>query len=67
MSKSVCNFCLLEVHGLEETIFVVKEYNLKRYYKSRHKATYDNIRGQEREDKINQLTKSGRRQQNAIT
>ena len=43
--KPLCLIC-------QETIFVVKEYNLKRHYKSRHKAKYDNIRGQQREDKI---------------
>ena len=54
--KPLCLIC-------QETISVVKEYNLKRHYKSRHEAKYDNIRGQQREDKIQQLTKSVRRQQ----
>ena len=59
--KPLCLIC-------QETIFVVKKYNLKRHYKSRHEAKYDNIRGQQREDKkIKQLTKSVRRQQTAIT
>ena len=31
----------------QEAISVVKEYNLKRHYKSRHEAKYDNIREQE--------------------
>ena len=58
--KSLCLIC-------QDTISVVKEYNLKRHYKSRHEAKYDNIRGQRREDKIQQLTKSVSRQQTAIT
>ena len=29
-----------------KSISVVKKYNLKRHYKSRHEAKYDNIRGQ---------------------
>ena len=58
--KPLCLIC-------QETISVVKEYNLKRHYKSRHEAKYDNIRGQQREDKIQQLTKSVSRQQTAIT
>ena len=58
--KPLCLIC-------QETISVVKEYNLKRHYKSRHEAKYDNIRDQQREDKIQQLTKSVSRQQTAIT
>ena len=57
--KPLCLVC-------QETISVVKEYNLKRHHKSRHEAKYDNIRGQQREDKIQQLTKSGSRQQTTI-
>ena len=34
---------------------------------NRHEAKYDNVRGQERVDKIKQLTKLVRRQQTAIT
>ena len=45
----------------------MKEHKLKRHHKSRHEAKYDNIRGQQREDKIQQLTKSVSRQQTAIT
>ena len=45
--KPLCLVC----HG---TIAVLKEYNLKRLYRSRHEAKH-NIRGQEREDKINPL------------
>ena len=58
--KPLCLIC-------QETISVVKEYNLKRHCKSRHETKYDNIRGQQREDKIQQLTKSVSRQQTVIT
>ena len=51
----------------QKTISVAKEYNLKRHYKSRNEAKYDNIRGQQREDKIQQLKMSVSRQQTAIT
>ena len=67
------HFLFIESNGkplslvCQETIFVMKEYNFKWHYKSRHEVKYDNIRGQEREDKIKQLTKSVRRQQIAIT
>ena len=37
--KPLCLFC-------QKAISVVKEYNLKRHYKSRHEAKYDDIRGQ---------------------
>ena len=58
--KPLCLVC-------QETLSVAKEYNLNRHYKSRHEAKYENIRGQERQDKINQLKKCVRRQQAAIT
>ena len=45
----------------------MKEYNFNRHYKSRHEAKYNNMRGQQREDKIKQLTKSVRWQQTAFT
>ena len=57
--KPLCLIC-------QETISVVKEYNLKRHYKSRHEVKYDNIRSQQHEGKIKQLTNSVRRQQTAI-
>ena len=51
----------------QERTSVMKEYNLKRHYKSQHEAKYDNIRGQECEDKIKQLIKTVCWQQIAIT
>ena len=66
-------YLLIEINGMlqclicQETISVVKEYNLKRHYKSGHEAKYDNIRSQQREDKIKKLTKLVRWQQTAIT
>ena len=38
--KPLCLVC-------QEAISVVKEYNLKRHYKSRQEAEYGNIKGQE--------------------
>ena len=43
MSNGLCNFYLLKVMGSPyawsvKSISVVKEYNLKRHYKSRHEA-----------------------------
>ena len=51
MSNGLCNFFLLKVMGSPnvwsvKSISVVKEYNLKRHYKSRHEAKCDNIRRQ---------------------
>ena len=45
------NFYLLKVMENSyvwsvKSISVMKKYNLKRHYKSRHEAKYDNIRGQ---------------------
>ena len=73
MSNGTMQYLFIESNGkplcliCQEAICVVKDYNHKRHYKSRHEAKYDNIRGQQREDKIKQLTKSVRRQQTAIT
>ena len=50
----------------QETIAVVKEHNLKRHYQSRREAKCNSIRGQEREDKMKQLTKLVRGQQTAL-
>ena len=51
MSNGLCNFYLLKVIESPcawsvKSISVVKEYTLKRHYKSRHEAKYNNIRGQ---------------------
>lgn len=62
------DFFFIENHGkplciiCQETVSVLKEYNLGRHYKSKH-SKYEKIKGQEREDEINRLTKSVRSQQ----
>ena len=48
--KPLCLVC-------QETMAVLKEYNLKSHYQSRHEVKYNIIRSQEREDKVKQLLK----------
>ena len=52
----VCLIC-------QSTIAVMKEYNIKRHYCTKHSASYDSIVGQSRVDKMQQLKKSLSKQQ----
>ena len=52
----VCLIC-------QSTIAVMKEYNIKRHYCTKHFASYDSIVGQSRVDKMQQLKKSLSKQQ----
>ena len=48
--KAVCLLC-------SDSVFVLKEYNIKRHYETKHGTNYKNIQGQMRKDKLNQLEK----------
>lgn len=55
--KPMCLLC-------NETISVLKEYNMKRHYSSKHFAQYNSLMGQLRKDKIKKLiTDLGKQQQ----
>ena len=49
------------------TIAVVKEYNAKRHYTTKHSSQFDKIVGQARVDKIEHLKKSFEKQQGVFT
>ncbi|XP_026475998.1 general transcription factor II-I repeat domain-containing protein 2B-like [Ctenocephalides felis] len=53
--KAVCLLC-------SETVAVLKEYNIKRHYKTKHEDKYKNLTGQLRIDKVNQEEKNLKKQ-----
>jgi len=57
---AVCVIC-------QTTIAVIKEYNIKRHYTSKHSTTYDALIGQARVDKLEQMAKSIKKQQGVFT
>lgn len=48
----------------KETIAVLKEYNIKRHYETKHKDKFKNLEGKERVEKFNFLKKNLNFQQN---
>ncbi|CAM1308827.1 Uncharacterised protein r2_g1895 [Pycnogonum litorale] len=57
---AVCVIC-------QTTIAVMKEYNIKRHYTTKHSTIYDTLVGQARVDKLEQMTKSIKKQQGVFT
>ena len=57
--KALCLVC-------HETISVLKEYNIKRHYITKHKE-YENMTGEARKEKISFLQKSLKGQQSVFT
>ena len=49
--KSVCLIC-------RESLSVMKEYNCRRHYETKHAATYNELQGELRKKKIEQLKKT---------
>ena len=47
-SKPVCLIC-------NETVAVMKEYNIKRHYETKHSSTYNSLQGHFRNDKVDQM------------
>uniref|UniRef100_A0A8D8Q7D0 General transcription factor II-I repeat domain-containing protein 2 n=1 Tax=Cacopsylla melanoneura TaxID=428564 RepID=A0A8D8Q7D0_9HEMI len=54
--KAICLIC-------QESVAVMKAYNLKRHYDSKHSSKFDIIKGQFRVDKIETLKKNIQSQQ----
>jgi len=50
-----------------QNIAVVKEYNIRRHYNSKHASKYDKFSGKLREEKLKQLQKSLQNQQSVFT
>jgi hypothetical protein len=48
----------------KETIAVLKEYNIKRHYETKHKDKFKNLEGKKRVEKFNFLKKNLNFQQN---
>ena len=46
---TVCVIC-------QTTIAVMKEYNIKRHYTTKHSTIYDAVEGQDRVDKLEEMT-----------
>lgn len=59
-NKPVCLIC-------NETVSVMKEYNLKRHYDAKHASKMDSIQGQFRIDKVRDLKKKLENQQSSFT
>jgi len=58
-SYPVCLIC-------QEKVSVVKEYNLRRHYDTKHGDIYSGVLGQSRKDKIEDLKKNLAKQQNVF-
>ena len=56
----VCVIC-------QTTIAVMKEYNIKRHYTTKHSQTYGTLVGQARVDKLEQMNKTIKKQQGIFT
>ncbi|XP_063820200.1 general transcription factor II-I repeat domain-containing protein 2-like [Pseudophryne corroboree] len=54
--KPVCLVC-------RESLSVLKEYNIKRHYETKHASKFNHLQGQPRVDKVNDLQKDLKRQQ----
>ena len=51
----------------QNTIAVIKEYNINRHYTIKHSFQFDKIVGQARIDKIEQMKNSFKKQQSVFT
>lgn len=50
-NKALCLIC-------NETVAVLKEFNVRRHYETKHKSNFSNLTGKLREDKVSSLKKS---------
>ncbi|XP_045501701.1 general transcription factor II-I repeat domain-containing protein 2-like [Colias croceus] len=57
--KPICLVC-------NESVSVVKEYNIKRHYESKHSSKFAHLQGQLRIDKVETLKKQLKKQQNSF-
>ena len=57
---TVCVIC-------QTTIAVMKEYNIKRHYTTKHSTIYDAVEGQDRMNKLEEMIKALKKQQGILT
>ena len=55
--------CLL----CSESVSVMKEYNVRRHYVTRHSAKYDSFQGERRKEKVQNMIKNLKQQQSIFT
>ena len=59
-NKALCVIC-------HESVAVLKEYNLRRHYQSKHQGTYSRFEGNIREEKLEKLKQSTNSQRSIFT
>ncbi|XP_071197047.1 uncharacterized protein [Salvelinus alpinus] len=70
--KWTTSYLFTEMHGKPsclvclQQVSVLKEYNIRRHYETRHSEKYDGLQGQLRRDKINELLAGLRKQQSTF-
>ena len=58
--KPVCLLC-------SESVSVMKEYNVRRHYVTKHSAKYDSFQGERRKEKVQNMIKNLKQQQSIFT
>ncbi len=58
-SKAVCLVC-------KQSVAVLKEYNIRRHYETKHSAAFSKYNGEERKKKANELLAKLRSEQSAL-
>ena len=58
--KPVCLLC-------SESVSVMKEYNVRRHYVTKHSAKYDSFQGKRRKEKVQNMIKNLKQQQSIFT
>ena len=59
-TKPICLIC-------NESVSVLKEYNIKRHYETKHANKFDKYKGQFRQDQVNDLKRKMSAQQKIFT
>ena len=62
--KRMGNLCAL---FCSQHVSVLKEYNLRHHYETQHANKYDNLKGQERREKVKELLAGLKKQQSVFT
>ena len=57
--KPVCLLC-------SESVSVMEEYNVRRHYVTKHSAKYDSFQGERRKEKVQNMIKNLKQQQQSI-
>ena len=58
--KPVCLLC-------SESVYVMKKYNVRRHYVTKHSAKYDSFQGERRKEKVQNMIKNLKKQQSIFT